>query len=631
MKLKSVLRFYISLLIFQLVFCQLFRLLFILISKSQFDLILTIKSMYYGIQFDLGISFIVVFLIAFLLFILKLIDKLILIIFKVKSSFSNYKLLFSIVYIFMLIQSLSAIGDIILYKYWDSIFSVRAFSYLHNLGEMFKNISILNLCFVFLYIVFINFVFHFLVKYYLKTKIENYQNNFSFKLHFILLIFLVPSSFLAIRGGFREIPRNQSDAFFSTSRTYNLASINSIWNFFNVLVEHNKFLEKNPYIKMDKSKLEMIMAELFQNGDNYTINLFEKTEKPNIVLITLEGVSAELLKISNGKESQMPFLESMIDSSYYFTRAYSIGFRTEQGLAALLSGSLSTPFNNITDNINTLPQIPSIVSTMKHRGYKTSFIFGGNVEFANMRAYLTEMKFDKIIDVLNFESEKRLQKLGVPDEFLFRKVEGEFCKLKSPFFIQVMTQSTHEPYDIPNSNPLENEKKLYIKSSKYLDDQLKLFFENIRKSKQFSNTIFIICSDHSHRLPNDKDIAETERYHIPFLIYSPLLKKEYINYKDTNLFAQQNFPATLTYLLHWKEKNYLNYSLNHFSNSPKFIFSSFVNGYVFQRDTQVFSYDYTWRPFDTTKADLVKAHSYPQAIMQTLVDEIRSQTVTKSR
>ncbi len=268
----------------------------------------------------------------------------------------------------------------------------------------------------------------------------------------------------------------------------------------------------------------------------------------------------------------------------------------------------------MTDNISSLQQLPSILKTLHHLKYHSSFIFGGNSEFANMRAYLTELKIDTIIDIKDFYKKEKTQKLGVPDEFLFQKVELEFKKNKSPFFMHVMTQSTHEPYDIPNSNPLNSEKKLYLNAAKYLDVQLNLFFEKIKKSSQYNNTIFIITSDHSHRLPDDIDIADSKRYHIPFLIYSPLLEKNYFGYKDTVLFSQHNFPSTLTYLMKWKEKNYLSYSLNHFSNSQKFTFSAFVNGYLFQRDTQAIFYDYVWRPYDTSDIDLVKEHSYPQSI-----------------
>jgi hypothetical protein len=73
----------------------------------------------------------------------------------------------------------------------------------------------------------------------------------------------------------------------------------------------------------------------------------------------------------------------------------------------------------------------------------------------------------------------------------------------------------------------------------------------------------------------------------------------------------------------WKEKNYLKFSRNHFSDMNRYAMSSFVNGYLYQTDTSSISYDYVWRPYDTTNVSLVKQHSYPQAILQYLADQIR--------
>jgi phosphoglycerol transferase MdoB-like AlkP superfamily enzyme len=157
----------------------------------------------------------------------------------------------------------------------------------------------------------------------------------------------------------------------------------------------------------------------------------------------------------------------------------------------------------------------------------------------------------------------------------------------------------------------------------YLDNQLKKLFSRLATNKKFDNTVFIITSDHGHKMPNNYDIASKERYHIPMILYSKKLNSVYRGYQDTSLFAQQNFPATLSYLLGWKEKNYLKFSRNHFTSMNRYTMSAFVNGYLFQTDTSSISYDYVWRPYDTANKELVRQHSYPQALLQYLADQIR--------
>lgn len=592
----------------QLFFCQVFRILFILISPARIELELIFGSLWSGLKFDLGISMLVLLLLAVVQWILSYFSS------RLKEIvFSAFFLLL------ILIQSFASIGDVILYKYWDSIFSVRAYPYLKNFSEMTKNISTFNFIFILFYLGLIGLIFFY------SKKIIGLSVNVGAKWYIRVLIILglIPAAFLSLRGGFREIPRNQSDGFFCDNRTYNIASINSTWNFFNVLIENEKFLDQNPYRKLSDKLVLARIHEIQKLGVTEEVDMFSFSSDPNIVLITMEGVSAEVFKLHNKDVSYMPFLESLVDSSYYFTKAYSVGSRTEQGLGALLSGSLATPFNSLTDNVSILSDLPSIVSSMNSRKYYTQFVFGGNVEFANMRAYFNELNYDTVIDIMQFESKLRKQSLGVPDEYLVDELISKFEKAKSPFFLHTLTLSTHEPFDVPGLKTYSSEKKMYLQSVSYLDKQLARFFKSIESNSNYDNTLFIITSDHSHKMPNNCDIASKERYHIPFIFFSKKLNNRYKGYKDSVLFAQHNFPATLSYLMKWKEKNYLKFSRNHFSDMNRYTMSSFVNGYLYQTDSASISYDYVWRPYDTSNLELVHQHSYPQAILQYLADQIR--------
>jgi phosphoglycerol transferase MdoB-like AlkP superfamily enzyme len=599
----------------QLVLCQVFRILFILVSPAKIESDLILGSILSGLKFDLGISLAVLFFVVLFYFLASHLRTI---------SNSIFFILFGLL---IFVQASAAVGDIILYKYWDSIFSIRAYPYLKNLSELMHNVSLFNLLFVAFYFGLILVIVFYGLKI-LNLKVVGKPKWYT---QLILLIVILPLTLFIMRGGFREIPRNQSDGFFCDNRTYNIASINSTWNFFNVLVENQKFLEVNPYKKMNDKLMVSRINEIQMLGNNYKFDLFNFTSNPNIVLITMEGVSAEVFKIHNGDSSYMPFLESMLDSSYYFANAFSVGSRTEQGLGAMLTGSLATPFNNVTDNVSTLSDLPSIVSSLNDRKYHTRFVFGGNVEFANMRAYLNEIGFDTIMDINHFPKEQQKQSLGVPDQFLFEELLSQFKVMKAPFFLHTLTLSTHEPFDIPGLKTYASEKKMYLQSVRYLDKQLERFFSEIRKEKKFNNTLLIITSDHAHKMPNDCDIASKERYHIPLIIYSKGMNSQFVGYKDTTLFAQQNFPATLSYLMKWKERNYLKFSRNHFSDISRYTMSAFVNGYLFQTDTSSISYDYIWRPYDTTNVSLVKQHSYPQAILQYLADQIRGSRPIKEK
>ena len=57
----------------------------------------------------------------------------------------------------------------------------------------------------------------------------------------------------------------------------------------------------------------------------------------------------------------------------------------------------------------------------------------------------------------------------------------------------------------------------------YLDDAIRLFFEEYKKRPEYANTIFIITGD--HRLPEIPMSSRLDRFHVPLIIFSPLLKR----------------------------------------------------------------------------------------------------------
>lgn len=603
--LTSVLKFNLSLLIV----LAIIKLIFILLYSPYFNFYLFIKTVCYGLQFDLGILFVVTsFLCLFIVF----------------SMLWKSKFVFSFSYFIVFCLIFFAVIDLCLYSSWQSIFSLRACAYL------FKPYTILQLVSNFQAFCLLSILLA--LPYFITLSIRKWVLNdfIDIKIKKTSLIFtsilFLALGFGFLRGWWREIPLNQSDAYFTSVKTYNLAAINSTWNFFNVLVNNKRFLSGNPYLKVDKLEAENLIEAEFKSGLNTDIQLFNFNDnsKPNIVLITMEGVNAELFLRHNGTESSMPFLESLIDSSYYFAKCYSVGFRTEQGLAAVLSGALATPHSNFTDNISISQQLPSILTNFNQLGYQSAFLFGGDIEFANMKTYLRSIQFKNIIDINNFDQKNKSQKLGVSDDKLFQFAEGIFHG-KEPFFHHIMTQSTHEPYDIPINKLEFNEEKKYKNTAKFLDQSIKNYFQYIRSRKSFQNTIFIITSDHAHRFPGNIDIADPKRYHIPMMIYSPLLKSEFKGFNDTILISQADFPATMTFLLNWKSKNYLRYSRNHFSYSSKSCFSSFVEGFIFQKDGQNLSHEYIWGQNNFNDTAVFNRHKLPLSIMQILTDQVRGE------
>jgi phosphoglycerol transferase MdoB-like AlkP superfamily enzyme len=578
---------------------MLLRILFLVKYAPDFSFFEWSNTIWNGILFDWSV-------VLFQIWILRWID-----IFKSKGLLFALQVTFLIFLIFWYI-------DFTLFREWQSIFNYRAAKYLFQPFKIIKNISSSEIGIGILLV-----VGFWIMTRFMYNKLLQYKSTTSFKWKYLLFqILLIPIVFFALRGGFSVVPKTQSHAFHSTHRVHNLASINSTWNFFTILINFSPYIKGNPYKKFDEKNVNQYINQLFSDETNLTdTNLICKLQNPNIVLITLEGVGVAAMQATLNQQKVMPFLDSLSKEGIYFSNFYATGFRTEQGLASLLSGALSLPFNNFTDDVNALKNMPSIIQTFRNKSYQTNFLFGGDIEFMNVKAYLKSIGFQSIKDVNAFNKADRFQKLGVPDAILFNKAVSEISTQKAPFFYQILTQSTHTPFDIPGQQPSSDEAQNYLQAARYLDNALSQFFKKIEKQPCYKNTIFIITSDHAHHYPQDISIASSTRFHIPLIIFSPSSLNS--NFDNKKYFAQNDFPATLMHILGWKEKQYLKFSRNYFSNNIPFTFSTFVDGYYFQNADTQFNQDYRW-PVNENDSKVMKNHKTPMYLMQYLVDDLKN-------
>jgi len=585
--------------LFALLFLMLLRILFLVKYAPDFSFFEWSNTIWNGILFDWSV-------VLFQIWILRWID-----IFKSKGLLFALQVTFLIFLIFWYI-------DFTLFREWQSIFNYRAAKYLFQPFKIIKNISSSEIGIGILLV-----VGFWIMTRFMYNKLLQYKSTTSFKWKYLLFqILLIPIVFFALRGGFSVVPKTQSHAFHSTHRVHNLASINSTWNFFTILINFSPYIKGNPYKKFDEKNVNQYINQLFSDETNLTdTNLICKLQNPNIVLITLEGVGVAAMQATLNQQKVMPFLDSLSKEGIYFSNFYATGFRTEQGLASLLSGALSLPFNNFTDDVNALKNMPSIIQTFRNKSYQTNFLFGGDIEFMNVKAYLKSIGFQSIKDVNAFNKADRFQKLGVPDAILFNKAVSEISTQKAPFFYQILTQSTHTPFDIPGQQPSSDEAQNYLQAARYLDNALSQFFKKIEKQPCYKNTIFIITSDHAHHYPQDISIASSTRFHIPLIIFSPSSLNS--NFDNKKYFAQNDFPATLMHILGWKEKQYLKFSRNYFSNNIPFTFSTFVDGYYFQNADTQFNQDYRW-PVNENDSKVMKNHKTPMYLMQYLVDDLKN-------
>lgn len=275
----------------------------------------------------------------------------------------------------------------------------------------------------------------------------------------------------------------------------------------------------------------------------------KKDTLPNIVIILVEGLGQAYSNKSAYLGSFTPFIDSLSNHSLYWENMLSQGGRTFAVLPSIL-GSLPFAKNGFLELENPPKQL-SLLSLLKLNGYQTSFYYSGDASFDRMGLFLKENKIDEIRDEKTFPSgylklpSQNGFTWGYNDKELFRYFlsSRSATENKKPQFSVVLTVSTHSPFLINESNKYEklfenrmntlnfpdSQKDLYRKyqsqysSILYMDDALRYFIKEYQKREDFSNTIFMITGD--HRMPEIPMSTKIDRFHVPFIIYSPMLKR----------------------------------------------------------------------------------------------------------
>ena len=245
--------------------------------------------------------------------------------------------------------------------------------------------------------------------------------------------------------------------------------------------------------------------------------------KKNIVLISIESLSADFMEHYGNTQKITPFLDSLATKSLMFTNLYATGNRTVRGLEALTLCIPPTAGESIIKRENNKNKFTT-GSVFKSKGYDVKFLYGGYSYFDNMEDFYKGNGYD-IIDRNNFKTEEIsfANVWGVADEDMAKKaiqVMNQEAKSGKPFFNHWMTVSNHRPFTYPEGRiDIPGTAKSREGGVKYTDYSIKKFFELAKKQDWYKNTVFVIVADHCASSAGKTELP-MDKYRIPAMIFS---------------------------------------------------------------------------------------------------------------
>lgn len=323
-----------------------------------------------------------------------------------------------------------------------------------------------------------------------------------------VLLLLTASLILPIRGGIGTGTNHTGSVYFSSNIRLNHAAVNPVFSFMESVMHQEEIGTR--YRFMDDAEATSLFKEMTHTALRPTAT----TNRYNVILISLESFSDTIMHI----DGVTPNLNRMAEEGLHFRHFYANSFRTDRALVAIHSALPAQPTMSIMDMPRKSTSLPSIAGTLTRNGYSTTFYYGGDINYSNMRSYFMGTGFQKVVSDKDFLKEMHTGKWGVADGPVFDRMLADIRSDNSgkPFFRSIMTESSHEPFDVPNYNKIKTSPEL--NAFAYTDECLGRFIEALKALPCWDNTLVVIVPDHLGAYPANADNYMLWRFRVPLIL-----------------------------------------------------------------------------------------------------------------
>ena len=437
----------------------------------------------------------------------------------------------------------------------------------------------------------------------------------------IILLLLTGLLFLPIRGGITVSTMNTGQAYYSQNAYLNHSAVNPLFSLMESITHQEDFASQYRFMK-DK-EADKIFTTMTSTSDENTYPLLNeatfKKGTPDILIVIMESFASDIMPSMGSYKDVAVCLDSIAQQSILFTRFYANSFRTDRGMVSILSGYPAQPTTSIMRYPRKTSQLPSIARNLaKYKNYKTTYYYGGDADFCNMRSYLVSQGYQHIISDANFPIEDKLSKWGVPDHILAARMMKDIKAQqneKRPMLRILQTSSSHEPFEVP----YHRLKDKRLNAFAYTDSVMGAIVREYRKLPRWKNTLIVFVPDHVGGYKENLNDHDRSRYQIPLILAGGAISRPM---KVGIIGSQHDIAATLLGQLGVEHREFT-FSKNMMSDAtPKFAFFAVNDAFGIVSEENSLIYDNRAKRIVYDKGEKGFNLKRGQAYLQKLYDDL---------
>lgn len=419
--------------------------------------------------------------------------------------------------------SLLFVPDLELYKFWGFRIDATILTYISQPAEAMASLSGWVVAGMTLLTIAVAVIRYYLLNRFVAKPVASMEKAKRKIMEPTSVLLLLGLMFIAIRGGVTTSTMNIGRVYFSEDIFLNHTAINPVFSMLSSFKQSKQAFDQE-YRFMPDTEATQVFEEAF------TVPAFPRdslpsllnTDRPNIVFILLESFGAVVTESVGGLKGVTPHLDRLASEGVLFNKMYANSFRTDRGIVSALAGYPAQPTLSLIKYPKKSDALRSIMSSVKENGYQTSFLYGGDVDFAYIKSFFVSQKVTDITRDTDFPVKELLNKWGAPDHITFPRLLKEMREAKEmPYMKTFLTLSSHEPFDVPYAHFDDP----YVNSVAYTDSCLGSFVDELKQLPEWDNTLLILVPDHDMRYPYNIEYYAPERHDI-FMIWAGGAVKE---------------------------------------------------------------------------------------------------------
>ncbi|MCF0198673.1 MAG: LTA synthase family protein [Bacteroidaceae bacterium] len=433
----------------------------------------------------------------------------------------------------------------------------------------------------------------------------------------LFLLLLGGLLLLGIRGGVGVSNMNVGKAYYSQTLFLNHSAVNPVFSLLSSIKRTDRYGENYNYLTDEE--LAQTFAGLFPADTEDVADSLLRVRRPNVLVVLMESFGGMFVEELGGAPGVAPHFSRLIGEGVFWDNYYSNSFRTDRGTVSAYSGWVSYPDVSLMRIASKRDRLPSLAHSLVAEGYTTDYLYGGDIDVMDKKAYLVGSGYQTLTSDKDFShSEAHNTKWGAPDSLTalrcFRMIASK--PTDRPWHFAYQTLSSHEPWEVPYhrlQDPVLNAFAYTDQCVGQLVDSLKTLPE------VWDRTLVILIPDHG--VPYNMTYENPAYFHSPMLWLGGAIRRPRVMHTILN---QSDLVATLLSQMGIGHRQYP-WSRNVLSKhyTEPFAYSTFPSGIMFRDSTGVTIFDVTSHtPIAEQPAPSADRLRKAKAILQTTYDQL---------